>query len=109
MDGKQYVLVPRKQWESLNRQSAGRAKPLRMAPPLPDGTYTLEHVRISLANKMMARRRAAGLTQAQLAKLARVRVETISRLENGLHMPGIRTFDKLDRALNRAMARHSAA
>jgi DNA-binding XRE family transcriptional regulator len=77
-------------------------KALKMPPPLADGNFTLEHVRISLANKMIAARKAAGLTQAQLAKLAGVRVETISRLENGVNMPGIRTFDKIDRAINRA-------
>jgi DNA-binding XRE family transcriptional regulator len=72
------------------------------------GTFTLEHVRISLANKMIAGRKAAGLTQAQLAKLAGVRVETISRLENGAHMPGIRTFDKIDHAIDRAKKTRAA-
>jgi transcriptional regulator with XRE-family HTH domain len=57
---------------------------------------------------MSARRKAAGLTQVQLAKLARVRVETISRLENGLHMPGIKTFDKIDRALSRTKRTRAA-
>ena len=64
-------------------------------------SYTIEHVRISLANMIASRRKAAGLTQAKLAKTAGVRVETISRLENGLHMPRAATFAKIDRALNR--------
>jgi len=80
-----------------------------MPPPNPDGTYSLEHVRISLANKMFARRKAAGLTQDQLARRAGVRVETISRLENGLHMPGPATFAKIDRALGRASSKRPAA
>lgn len=71
-------------------------------------SYTLEHVRLSLANKMSARRKAAGLTQAQLARLARVRVETISRLENALHMPSVRTFGRIERALSRAAKRLAA-
>lgn len=102
MNGKEYVLVPREQWETIT------AKPLKLPPPLRDGSYTIEHVRISLANKMLARRKAAGLTQARLAKLARVRVETISRLENGRHMPGARTFERIDRALTRAAKRPAA-
>lgn len=77
-------------------------------PRLPDGGYTIQHVRISLANKMRAARKAAGLTQTQLAKLARVRVETVSRLENALHMPGSRTFARIDRALKRAGKKHAA-
>ena len=106
MDGKEYVLVPRKQWDAIARKA--QAIPLKMPPPLPDGSYGIEHVRISLANKMTARRKAGGLTQAQLARLARVRVETISRLENGLHMPSVRTFDRIERALNRAAKRPAA-
>ena len=81
---------------------------VHMPQPLTDGSFGLEHVRISLANKMTARRKAAGLTQAQLARFARVRVETISRLENGLHMPSVRTFDRIERALNRAAKRPAA-
>jgi transcriptional regulator with XRE-family HTH domain len=75
---------------------------------LPDGTLGIEHVRISLANKMIARRKSAGLTQTELARLSGVRVETISRMENGRHMPSVRTFDKLDRALNRTLKSSAA-
>ena len=108
--GREYVLVPRAQWEMMSLKSrTGADRPLRVPAPSPDGTYGLEHVRISLANKMSSRRRASGLTQMQLARRAGVRVETISRLENGLHMPGVRTFDKIDRALNRASAKRPAA
>ena len=112
IDGTQYVMVPRRQWESIvrsrpaNPSNPGRS--LKQPPRLPDGSFTIEHVRISLANKISARRKAAGLTQAQLAKRAHVRVETISRLENGLHMPGAGTFDKIDRALNRFKKSHAA-
>jgi DNA-binding XRE family transcriptional regulator len=103
LDGREYVLIPRKQWEMFSGRSAGvREKPLKQEPLLPDGSYTLRHVRISLANKMSTARKAVGLTQAQLAKAAGVRIETISRLENGLHMPGAKTFDKIDRAIKRA-------
>jgi DNA-binding XRE family transcriptional regulator len=109
MAGREYVLVPRADWEAMTgKRASGPGKPLALPPPSRDGSYTLEHVRLSLANKMTARRKAAGLTQARLAKLARVRVETISRLENGLHMPSVRTFDRIDRALARAARRPAA-
>ena len=109
--GKEYVLVPRKQWDALNaraRERASSSLPVRPIRALRDGTYTIEHVRLSLASKMLARRRAAGLTQARLAALARVRVETISRLENGQHMPGAGTFARIDRALTRASKKVAA-
>jgi DNA-binding XRE family transcriptional regulator len=108
MNGKQYVLVPRRQWEALTRNRGAKGGLVKMPPPLRDGSFTLQHVRISLASKMSARRKAVGLTQAQLARLARVRVETISRLENGLHMPSIRTFDRIERALSRSAKRPAA-
>jgi DNA-binding XRE family transcriptional regulator len=109
LDGKEYMLVPRDHWKAMtDRPSRSAGKLLNQPALMPDGNYGIEHVRISLANKIITRRKAAGLTQAQLAKRANVRVETISRLENGLHMPGARTFDKLDRALNR-FAKPSAA
>jgi len=109
LDGKEYVLIPRKHWERMSRKSAVTSdEPVQIPPASRDGSFSLEHVRISLANKMSARRKAAGLTQAQLAKQARVRVETISRLENGLHMPGIGTFSRIDRILNRAAKKTAA-
>lgn len=109
LDGKDYVLVPRKQWDAMVRRAGDeRERGHKLPPANPDGTFGLEHVRLSLANKMIARRKALGLTQAQLAQRAKVRVETISRLENGLHMPGQRTFDKIDKALTRAAKHHAA-
>ena len=38
------------------------------------------------------------LTQAELAKRARVRVETLSRLEHAKHSPNVATVDKIVRA-----------
>jgi ribosome-binding protein aMBF1 (putative translation factor) len=109
MDGKEYVLAPRKDWEKIAQRLPG-AKEDRLPIPAayPDGTYGIEHVRLALANKISARRRAAGLTQAQLARMARIRVETISRLENGQHMPGVRTFEKIERALTRVAKKPAA-
>jgi transcriptional regulator with XRE-family HTH domain len=72
------------------------------------GYFGIEHVRLSLANKISARRKSGGLTQAQLARMARIRIETISRLENGQHMPGVRTFEKIERALTRAAKKPAA-
>ena len=108
MDGRDYVLIPRPEWEAFMGKTARSRKSLKQPSRLPDGSFGIEHVRISLANKMIARRKAAGLTQAQLARLSGVRVETISRLEHGLHMPGVATFDKIARALNRAKKRRAA-
>ena len=47
-------------------------------------------------------RTALGLTQQQLAKLAGVREETLSRLESGKHSPTVRTVEKIEKALQKA-------
>jgi transcriptional regulator with XRE-family HTH domain len=57
---------------------------------------------VSLARKIIEDRKAAGLSQQKLARLAGVRQETISRLESGKHSPTVRTVEKIDRALQAA-------
>jgi predicted transcriptional regulator len=57
--------------------------------------------RVSIARKIIEQRRALGISQQELARMAGVRQETISRLESGKHSPTIRTVDKIDQALQR--------
>lgn len=45
-------------------------------------------------------RRAAGLTQDQLAKMAKVRQETVSRIESGKHTATAHIMEKLDAAIH---------
>jgi outer membrane protein TolC len=59
-------------------------------PPLPKvdaegNAPAMEFARASLARKMIIERRARGWTQTELAKRARLRVETINRLEHARH------------------------
>jgi transcriptional regulator with XRE-family HTH domain len=48
---------------------------------------------------MIRSRRAAGLTQVELARRAGVRPETLNRIEQGKHSPGIATMQKIEQAL----------
>jgi DNA-binding XRE family transcriptional regulator len=82
----------------------------REEPPLPEadaqGNYpAVESARIVLARQIIRKRRASGLTQNELAKLAGVRVETLNRLEHAKHSPNVATVGKIDRALKRAEAK----
>ena len=52
-----------------------------------------------IARNITSRREAAGLSQAELAKAAGVRVETLSRLENAKHTADTATLSKIDAAL----------
>ena len=104
LDGRAYVMIPQAQWRAIAKRIGAADAPLPEPPPAADGSYGIEHVRVSLANKVLAQRKAAGLSQAELARRARVRPETICRLEAGKHMPSVRTFDRIHRVLRRGGA-----
>ena len=73
--------------------------------PNADGNYpALEALRVSLARKIIRHRRRAGLTQAELARRAGIRPETLNRIEHGDRSPSIATIEKIDRALKAAEA-----
>src|SRR5688572_5384049 len=100
-NGKRFVLVPADDYRRLTA--------LDGLPPLPpidaDGTCNaIEFMRVSIARTLIRDRRAAGLSQRDLAKLADVRQETISRLESGKHTATVKIIDKLDRAIRKATA-----
>ncbi len=71
--------------------------------PDPDGNYpATATLRVILANTLARRREAAGWSQRELAERAKVRPETVSRLETGKHAATVTTVDKIDRALKEA-------
>ncbi len=64
--------------------------------------------RAGLAEKLAQRRRAAGLSQAELARCAGVRPETLNRIERGRTTPDFATVRKLVVAMNAAEREHAA-
>jgi DNA-binding XRE family transcriptional regulator len=95
------------------RKRQGKTSPPNGAPRglpmLPradrDGYYpAAETLQVIIARQIAERRHKAGLSQAELAKQAGVRQETVSRLESGKHAPTVRTVEKIDRALSAAGA-----
>jgi DNA-binding XRE family transcriptional regulator len=104
----------RSEIRTLKANQSQRAKPGNLLlteamrlPALPspdaDGNYAaLEALDVIVARQIIRRRRAAGWTQAELARRAGVRPETLSRLETGKHAPNVATVDKLDQALRAA-------
>lgn len=108
IEGKRFVLLRESEYETLCRQ-AGRFDDISddELPPLPKPDKqgrvpAVEYGRISIARDLIRERKAAGLSQQQLADLAKVRQETISRIESGKHSVTIKTYDKLFQALERA-------
>jgi len=62
----------------------------------------LAYATASIARGLRGLRLRAGLTQAEVARRARIRVETLSRLENGRANPTVGTVRKIVRAIERA-------
>lgn len=98
MDGRKYVMIPRDEWDHLAKHLPDPDL-LPAPPPNADGSFSPHHVRVMLCNKVVLLRKKAKLTQAQLAKRAGIRVETISRLESGKHIPSVRTMEKIEAAI----------
>jgi DNA-binding XRE family transcriptional regulator len=92
--GTRFVLIPEAEFEELE---------LPAYPPVAkDGTSEARSfVRASIARTLIKERRKHGLTQVQLAKLAGIRQETISRLESGKHRANPETWDQIEKALKR--------
>lgn len=77
-------------------------------PPLPPADRrgnrpAVAFARASIARSIAEERLAAGLSQQELARLAGVRQETVSRIESGKHSPTVRTVEKIDCALQTAL------
>ena len=74
-------------------------------PPAPDaqGNYpALEALAVVQARDILRARRQLGLSQAELARRAGIRPETLNRIEQGRNKPSVPTIAKIDRALKAA-------
>ncbi|MBU4271774.1 MAG: helix-turn-helix transcriptional regulator [Planctomycetes bacterium] len=97
--GRRFVIVPETEFRRLARDSGKLPMPPRDAR----GNYpAAEALQVSIAKSILCERRAAGLTQVKLARLAGIRPETLNRIEKGKHAPSVATVDRIDRALAKA-------
>jgi DNA-binding XRE family transcriptional regulator len=99
LDGIRYVILR----ESVFDHLCEKAGVCVATPPIEgssEGGLSLD--RASLAEKLVRRRNAAGLSQAQLARSAGVRPETLNRIERGRTTPDFATVRKLVVAMDAA-------
>jgi DNA-binding XRE family transcriptional regulator len=97
--GQRFVIVPEIEFRRMARDAGEPALPPRDAK----GDYpAAEALQVSIARSILRNRRAAGLTQAELAKIAGIRAETLNRIEKGKHAASVATVEKIERALAKA-------
>jgi DNA-binding XRE family transcriptional regulator len=100
--GKEFVVIEREEYDRLIAADPRIADDDLPALPVPDAQGNVpagEYGRKLLARRLVMARKRAGMTQAELARRARIRVETLNRLEKGRHNPDESTYNKLESVL----------
>jgi ribosome-binding protein aMBF1 (putative translation factor) len=95
LEGVRYVILR----EALFRRLCEHAN-VKQRPDLMENQPRLEFDRSALAERLKHRRRAAGLSQVELARRAGIRAETLNRIERGRTEPDFATVRKLVEAMN---------
>jgi DNA-binding XRE family transcriptional regulator len=99
LDGVRYVILRENVFELLCQKA--NISPDGSSPSGTDAAaFDLD--KPSLAQKLLRRRQASGLSQAELARRAGVRPETLNRIERGKTTPDFATVRKLVVAMNAA-------
>jgi len=104
MNGKRVVVLEEQEFERLLQRAD------EWEPPMPAADAQLlyparETMAVIQARDIIRARRQLGISQAQLARLAGIRIETLNRIENAKNKPNVATIEKIDRALHRAHAK----
>lgn len=96
--GKRMVLMDEATYETLLLQ-ADLWEPDLPAPDATGNYPALEALAILQARDILRARRKLGWSQAELARRAGIRAETLNRIEHGKNKPSVPTIAKIDRAL----------
>jgi ribosome-binding protein aMBF1 (putative translation factor) len=103
LGGKRWAVLPEEDYKKLAAQAGTVGNWPALPKPDAKGNYpAVEYARASLARKIIKARRQAGLTQAELARRAAIRPETLNRIEKGKTTPDTATIAKIELALETA-------
>jgi DNA-binding XRE family transcriptional regulator len=103
--GKRFVVLEAEEYERLCIAAGVSSDGPPLPEPSPSGHYPAAiYAQASLARKLIARRKKAGLSIEQLARKSKVTVQTIRKLEAGTATVSVAAVDKLDRALTASNA-----
>ena len=101
--GKRWAIMPERDYKRL-AASAGEEWPALPEADAQGNFPAVEYARASLARRIIKARRAAELSQAELARRAGIRPETLNRIEKGKTTPDTATIARIERALEAAQA-----
>ena len=93
LDGKRFVILPEAEFRRMTALPPADARGNRPA---------VSAMRAVLARDVVRDRERVGWTQAELARRAGLRVETLNRIETGKHTPSVASIEKIDAALQAA-------
>jgi ribosome-binding protein aMBF1 (putative translation factor) len=93
LDGKRFVILPETTFRELTALPPSDSAGNRPA---------VAAMRAVMARDIVQDRERLGWSQAELARRAGIRVETLNRIETGKHNPSVATIEKLDEALRAA-------
>ena len=103
--GKRWAIMPEKDYKRLVAHAGEKGDWPALPKADAKGNYpAVEYGRASLARKIVKARRLAGLSQAELARRAAIRPETLNRIEKGKTSPDTSTIAKIERALEIAQS-----
>jgi DNA-binding XRE family transcriptional regulator len=104
LDGVRYVILRESLFDALCQRAGIEAD-------IPDDASSLTPAfdldKANLSEKLRRRRQVAGLSQAELARRAGIRPETLNRIERGRTTPDFATIRKLVEAMNAAERQHN--
>ena len=105
LDGVWYVIVREAVFEALCKKAG--VVHATAAPSDETLSSDVDSDRSSMAERILRRRTAIGLSQAELARRAGIRSETLNRIERGHTMPDFATVRKLVMAMNAVEKQHA--
>ena len=108
LGGQRFVVIGEREYDRLRSiADAESNEDVMPALPLPDenGRYAAaEYALASLARDIIRDRKKAGLSRAELARIAGISAATLARVESGKSKSSLRTIEKIDDALKKVLA-----
>jgi DNA-binding XRE family transcriptional regulator len=99
LGGRKFVIEEKAEYDRLWHLASADAEPVLPEADEEGNLPAAAFARASLARKIIRQRRAAGLSQVELARRARIRPETLNRIERGKVTPAVRTVERIARVL----------